>query len=97
MSLFSKIHTVVTAYSHELVDKIIDTNSIPVVKQYVRDLEDALSRLKHEAAVAAARVTTLSQELITEKNNVAIDIARAKSYLAKGDEKTARAVATRIT
>lgn len=60
--VFQKARLVVLGNVHELLDKRIDMNSIPVLKQYVRDLEDGLDKLSLEAATAAGRVRTLTRE-----------------------------------
>lgn len=61
-TVFQKIRLAVVGNAHELLDRAIDMNSIPVLKQYVRDLETALDKLRNEAAVAAGQVRTLNRE-----------------------------------
>jgi phage shock protein A len=92
MGLFSKISVVARAHANEVVDKVIDMNSIPVVTQYIRDLETNLSDLKHQAAVAAANVTTLTNQQTGLLNSVAQNKARAKAFKDQGDEANARKV-----
>lgn len=96
MSIFQKVRTVALAYTNDLLDKTINLNSIPVVKQYIRDLEDALAKLKHEAAVAAANVTTLTNQQATLESAISLNKQRAKAYLNAGNETAARTVASRI-
>jgi phage shock protein A len=62
MSIFKKIRLVALGNMEDLLDKVIDTNSPAVVKQYCRDLETALNQLRNEAAVAAGQVRTLERE-----------------------------------
>lgn len=96
MSIFSKVRVTVLGHINELLDKAIDLNSIPVVKQYIRDLEDALAKLKHEAALAAANVTTLKGQKTDLEKAVAQDKLRAKAFLDQKNETAARQVASRI-
>lgn len=62
MSIFKKIRLVALGNMEDLLDKVIDTNSPAVVKQYCRDLETALNELRNEAAVAAGQVRILTRE-----------------------------------
>lgn len=96
MSLFNKVRVTVLAYSHELVDKTIDMNSIPVVKQYIRDLEDALAKTKHEAASAAAHVNVLNSQSGSLGSTIKKDTVAAKEFKEKGQMDAARTVAGRI-
>jgi len=64
MSFLAKLRVVTLANVHDLLDKAIDLNSPSVIRQYTRDLEDALDRMKNEAAVQAGTVRTLQREKI---------------------------------
>lgn len=96
MSLFSRIRTVTLAYSNNLLDKAVDMNSIPVVKQYVRDLEDAIDKTGHESAVAAANITVLQSNITMQQKTMDLAAQRARAYLEKNDDVNARLVAARI-
>lgn len=60
--LFEKARVVALSTAHALLDKAIDLNSIGVVRQYVRDLENSLEDLQDAAAVAAGHVRTVTRE-----------------------------------
>jgi phage shock protein A len=92
LSLFSKISVVARAHANEVVDKVVDMNSIPVVTQYIRDLETNLGDMKHQAAVAAANVTTISNQQTGLLNTIATDKLKAKAFKDQGNEPAARAV-----
>ncbi|MEK7566941.1 MAG: PspA/IM30 family protein, partial [Patescibacteria group bacterium] len=62
--IFKKFRDLGLASIHSLLDKAIDLNSVAVVKQHVRDLENALSELENGAAEAAGYVRTLNREAI---------------------------------
>ncbi len=49
-TLIEKVRVVVLAQAHELVDRMIDMESVPVVKQYVRELEEAIGKLEDAVA-----------------------------------------------
>jgi phage shock protein A len=95
-SLFSRLRVVTLAYSNNLLDKAVDMNSIPVVKQYIRDLEDAIEKTNHESAVATANVSVLQTQIDNVTKTTTLDTDRAKAFLAKNDEVSARLVAGRI-
>ena len=61
--IFKKFRDLGLASIHSLLDKAIDLNSTAVVKQHVRDLENALSELENGAAEAAGYVRTLNREI----------------------------------
>lgn len=96
MSLFQKVRVTVLGNINELLDKTIDYNSIPVVKQYIRDLEDGIARAKHEAAVSASQVTNLQEKVTVAQANIATHTKRAQAFLSKNDEANARTEATAI-
>ncbi len=58
----AKLRVVTLGSVHDLLDRAIDLNSPSVIRQYTRDLEDALDRMKSEAAVQAGTVRTLQRE-----------------------------------
>lgn len=61
-SLFAKARLVVLSTAHSLLDKAVDLNSIQAVRQYVRDLEEALEDLESAAASAAGHVRTVTRQ-----------------------------------
>jgi len=98
-SLFSKVRATVLGHTHDLLDKVIDIDSIPVIKQYVRDLEEALDKMRHEAAAAAAHVTTLHARRTQINRSVDQEKAKAVILLKNSDEQSkaaARAAAGKI-
>lgn len=96
MGFLQKTRTVILGHLNDLLDKSIDMNSIPVLKQYVRDLEDAIDSAQHQSAVSTAQVTTLSRELEVTQKSIDTDKQRAQAFLAKSNEQAARSVASRI-
>lgn len=62
--LFQKARIVALSMAHALLDKVIDLNSIGAVKQYIRDLENALEDLEDAAATAAGHVRTVQRDAV---------------------------------
>ena len=61
-SLFDKARIAALSAAHSLMDKVVDLNSIGAVKQYVRDLENALEDLEDATATAAGHVRTVQRD-----------------------------------
>ncbi len=62
-SLFQKARIAALSTAHALMDKVVDINSIGAVKQYVRDLENALEDLQDASATAAGHVRTVQRDV----------------------------------
>lgn len=61
-SFISKLRTITLGSVHDLLDKTIDMNSPTMVRQYIRDLEDALDKMRNEDAIQAGAVRTTTRE-----------------------------------
>ncbi len=64
-SLFQKARIAALSTAHALMDKVVDLNSIGAVKQYVRDLENALEELEDASAVATGHVRTVQRDAVS--------------------------------
>jgi phage shock protein A len=62
-TLMQKLRVVTLGAAHDLLDKAIDLDSPSAIRQYVRDLEEALDRMRNEAAVQAGGIRTLEREI----------------------------------
>jgi phage shock protein A len=62
--LFQKARVAALSSAHALLDKIIDLNSVGAVKQYVRDLENALEDLEDAAATEAGHLRTVQRDSV---------------------------------
>lgn len=62
-SLFQKARIAALSAAHSLMDKVVDLNSIGAVKQYIRDLENALEDLEDSAAAAAGHVRSVQRDV----------------------------------
>src|SRR4029077_6302633 len=61
-SFLNKLRVVTLGSGHYLLDRAVDLNSQSALRQYTRDLEDALDRMHAEAATQAGQVRTLGRE-----------------------------------
>lgn len=71
-TLLEKAQTLISANLHAMVDKALESNSVAVMKQYIRDAEDNLSDLEDAAATVGGEVKTLERKY--------------KEYKKKGDQ-----------
>lgn len=62
-SIWEKLSTLVKSNIHGLLDKAIDLNSPEAIKQYVRDLEDALREMRGALASSIGNVTAARQRV----------------------------------
>jgi phage shock protein A len=60
--LFQKARIAALSTAHALMDKVVDLNSIGAVKQYVRDLENALEDLEDASAAATGHLRTVQRD-----------------------------------
>lgn len=61
-SLLDKVNTLVRANLHDLVDRALKANSLAVVDQYIRQIEDNLEELEDAAATVGGQVKTLERK-----------------------------------
>ena len=91
-----KLRVVTLGSVHDLLDKAIDVNSPSALRQYVRDLEDALDRMRTEAAIQAGQIRTLTREKTDLENRIETTKATAKKLVEAGHEDLARPKAADI-
>ncbi|MCA9943867.1 MAG: PspA/IM30 family protein [Ardenticatenaceae bacterium] len=61
-TLLEKVQTLVSANLHEMVDKALETNSVAVMKQYIRDAENNLDELEDAAATVGGEVKSMERK-----------------------------------
>jgi phage shock protein A len=97
MSTFMQKLRVVTLGSvNDLLNKAIDMNSPSVLRQYVRDLEDALDRMKDEAAIEAGGIRTLERESQDLQTKIDVGKKTIVQLQQAGHDDLARIKATEI-
>lgn len=86
MSLFQKLRTLTLGTAHDLLDKAIDLNSPTMIRQYVRDLEDAIGKLQSETAIQQGQLTTMKREKTQLETKINTDTETVKKYLVTDKE-----------
>ncbi len=71
-TILEKAQTLISANLHALVDRALESNSVAVMKQYIRDAEANLSALEEATATVGGEVKTLER--------------RYNEYKKKGDQ-----------
>jgi len=71
-TLLEKAQTLISANLHAMVDRALESNSVAVMKQYIRDAEVNLGELEDAAATVGGEVKTLERKY--------------KEYKKKGDQ-----------
>ncbi len=61
-SLLDKVSTLIRANLHYLVDQALKQNSLAVIDQYIREVEDNLEKLEDAAATVGGQVKTLKRK-----------------------------------
>ena len=61
-SLIEKTQTLIQANLHAIVDRALESNSVAVMKQYIRDAEANLDELEKAAATVGGEVKTLERK-----------------------------------
>src|SRR5512135_1725841 len=61
-SLLEKVQTLVSANLHWMVDQALKQNSIAVINQYIREVEDNLEDLENAVATIGGQVKTLKRQ-----------------------------------
>lgn len=90
-SLFEKINTLISANLHALVDRALESNSLKVFDEYVRQVERNLDALEDSAATIGGTVKTLRrkyEEFSTAAEKLDRDI---DTLMIKGKEDLAAA------
>lgn len=95
-SLLEKVSTLISANLHSLVDQALKTNSLAVIDQYIRQVEDHLEDLEDAAATVGGEVKTIKRKLndLDQKED---ELDRAiDAFLMEGNEETAAAAQSKL-
>ncbi len=95
-SLLDKVQTLISANLHYLVDQALKQNSIAVINQYIREVEDNLEDLSEATATVGGQVKTLRRKQ-EEYQARAADLDRnIDRFLQEGREDLARAAQSKL-
>ncbi len=95
-SLLDKVQTLISANLHSLVDKALQSNSVAVMDEYIRQAEDNLEKLEDAAATVGGDVKTLQrkyEEYATQADKLDHDI---DTLLTQGREDLATAAQSKL-
>lgn len=87
MSFLQKLRAVSLGLAHDLLDRAVDMNSPSMIRQFVRDLEDALGKMNSEVAVQNGQTRTMKRERDDLAHIIETDKAVAKSLLTSQPDK----------
>jgi phage shock protein A len=95
-SLLEKVQTLIAANLHAIVDAALKSNSIAVVDQYIRQIEDSLEDLEDATATVGGQVKTLRRKL-GEYRTKADELDRnIDLFLKDGKEEVAAAAQSKL-
>ena len=94
-SLLEKVSTLISANLHSLVDKALQSNSMAVIDQYIRDVDNNLDALEDAAATVGGQVKTLQRKRDEFKKQMEEIDRNIDIFLTQGKEDLARAAQTK--
>jgi phage shock protein A len=95
-SLLDKVQTLIKANLHSLVDSALQANSMAVIDQYIRDVDNNLDALEDAAATVGGQVKTLQRkrdEFVKQQQELDRNI---DMFLTQGKEDLARAAQAKM-
>jgi phage shock protein A len=95
-SLLDKVQTLIKANLHSLVDRALQSNSMAVIDQYIRDVDNNLDALEDAAATVGGQVKTLQRkrdEFAKQQQDLDRNI---DLFLSQGKEDLARAAQAKL-
>lgn len=95
-TLLEKVKTLISANMHALVDEALKSNSLAVIDQYIRQVEDQLENLEDAAATIGGEIRSIKRKL-EEQSQKAVELDKAvDAFLMEGNEESAAAVQSRL-
>ena len=95
-SLLEKVQTLVSANLHWLVDQALKQNSIAVINQYIREVEDNLDNLSEAVATVGGNVKTIKRKYDEFKAKADELDRNIDVFLGEGREDLARAAQSKL-
>ncbi len=95
-SLLEKVSTLISANLHSLVDQALKSNSLAVIDQYIRQVEDHLENLGDATATVGGEVKSIKRRLHDQEQKED-ELDRAiDAFLMEGNEETATAAQSKL-
>ena len=95
-TLLEKVSTLISANLHALVDEALKTNSLAVIDQYIRQVEDQLENLGDAAATVGGEIRSIKRRLEQQKQKAAELDKAVDAFLIEGNENAAAATQSRL-
>ncbi|MCS7057163.1 MAG: PspA/IM30 family protein [Thermoflexales bacterium] len=95
-SLLEKVSTLIQANLHALVDNALRSNSMAVIDQYIRDVDNNLDALEDAAATVGGQVKTLERKAAEYKKQMDELDRNIDLFLTQGKEDLARAAQAKL-
>lgn len=94
-SLLEKVTTLISANLHALVDQALKSNSLAVIDQYIRQVEENLEDLEEATAAVGGEVKSLQRRLNENEHKLAEFDRAIDAFLLEGNEGAAVAIQSR--
>jgi phage shock protein A len=95
-SLLDKVTTLISANLHALVDQALKSNSLAVIDEYIRQVENNLADLEDAAATVGGEVKSIKRRLADhEQKHTELDRG-IDAFLMEGNEAAAVAAQSRL-
>ena len=95
-TLLDKVSTLISANLHALVDQALKANSLAVIDQYIRQVDDNLEKLADAAATVGAEIKSIRRKLEEqEKKSKELDRA-VDAFLAENNETAAASTQSQL-
>jgi phage shock protein A len=95
-SLLEKVSTLISANLHALVDQALKSNSIAVIDQYIRQVEDHLEDLQDAAATVGGEVKSIKRR-VHDQEQRSTELDRAiDAFLTEGNDAAATAAQSKL-
>ena len=95
-TLLEKVSTLISANLHALVDQALESNSLAVVDQYIRQVEEQLENLEDAATTVGGEIRSLRRKL-DEHQQKATELDRAiDAFLVEGNDNAAASTQSKL-
>ena len=94
-SLMEKVSTLISANLHALVDQALKSNSLAVIDQYVRQVEENLEDLEEAAAAVGGEVKSIKRRVDDHEHKLTEMDRAIDAFLMEGNEASAVAIQSR--
>lgn len=95
-TLLEKVSTLISANLHALIDKALQQNSLAVVDQYIRQVEDQLENLEDAAATVGGEIKGIERKLVAHRQKAEELDKAVDAFLIEGNEESAAATQSKL-